>query len=281
METTSSGHDLPVELVLRIVHIATCSSQAVYRSLVLVSRGMRDIVRLECLRSVPVTLTRQNQIAPFIRFVSDPEIGASIRYLWLIVKQHPEPAIILALCPNIESLACKPSVLIRHLQSKPLPHCVQLTLHAQKLPTWQIDYPHLHAFSHQIRDLHLMGPVNECRTQHFLNLQSFSISSSDVTGLEIIEHLGSSFNTERIAFVVHSQQTARKLLDVLTAADAASRMLKAKRLAVVQRPRRWTEMKLWIDRIQDNDLLWKGPVTGAVEDKPHLFCKSGDQCRPP
>ncbi|KAJ7600848.1 hypothetical protein C8J56DRAFT_19650 [Mycena floridula] len=188
---------LPLELVLEILKLSSSTSQSNYRSLVLTSRNMRDLVRIDCLQNVPVIIDSTTQILPFTNFImSHPKVMTSIRYLWIIPVDnspnapslHKFSSIIIQLCPNIISLACHPDSLLGSLSfasaRRPLSLCSELTLAIDKpCPQQEPGNPQIASFCQLVERLHLIGPYAESGWQNmsqlrFPNLKYASVSVS-------------------------------------------------------------------------------------------------------
>lgn len=252
--------ELPVELIVRICYISTSSSQEAYRSLMLTCYAMRDIVRLGCLPLVPVTLHRRNQLKSFNKFVKKPGIASLIRFLWVIpsdARLSDLSAQIISRCNNVLALACPVDVLLQLNLNVlgELKHCTELTIKAQKI-SWP--FGPQSAFCERIQRLHLIGPC-QYRSWHnslpFINVSSLSYSSGHDSAMGKFVHLTSKFRTlKRIAVVTHWQnEVPADALQVLTETLGPEKV----KVSVVNRPRRWKEVNIWIDSLHDKDLFWK------------------------
>lgn len=254
-----------MEIVLRIVKISTSSSQSSYRSLVLTSRIMREVVRLECLPLVPVILTKAYQLCSFLKFISSsPEIALSIRFLSTILsdsKTNGHCVFILRQCTNIESLACDFYTLYNLCSDSTFHHlrCTHLTLKGRSIQ-WNQLLPTVNyrSFAKQLSSLHLIGPFTTRsqwtghRPPAFENLTSasFSYGRDEKFDRQLFVDILRSPRLQRVAIVTALQDPQRARLSS-TVKELGSRC------RLVIRPRRWTENKMWIDGLHDEDCIWK------------------------
>lgn len=179
---------LPAELALRTLLLAASHSQSTYRALTLTSHYVRNLIRLEALPYVPITLSRRRQISAFLVFLSsEPQrlVAKSIRHLWIVPdspvlsrhsdehlddNQHPDLPVcqqIIRECTGLVSLACRLRVLraaicradvLRHTE------CVDLTLmdfNRDNLSLGDLVKTQVGAqFLNQLDRLHIFGPLD-------------------------------------------------------------------------------------------------------------------------
>lgn len=262
--------ELPIEIVLQIVSICASSSQSSYRALVLTSRTLRDVVRLECIPLVPVTLTTVHQIHAFLDFIAaSPELASCIRYLWIIPSDgtsYEGCRYIVNFCTNVESLACTSTTLFtticgsyRHTK------CIHLTV-----KDWCIPWKYLqwimepNPVFEQLHTLHLIGPFANSQKSHhmppaFTNLTSasFSYGHDDTVEPELYAEILRSPRLQRIAIITTTHGSRRTRL-------AAKLQEMGPRFTLVARPRRWTEAKIWMYGFHDQDCIRKLKPVGAV-----------------
>jgi len=125
--------DLPRELIDNILRFSVKPSISTYRSLLCVSRQMRDLSYRACLPVIPVTLTTSKQWSSFYNFISaHPELARLVRSLWAVPFHEQEssvcPAIIHA-CTHVTSLACNVGVLKTCIAGcSSFNHCRRLTV---------------------------------------------------------------------------------------------------------------------------------------------------------
>lgn len=251
-----------MELVIQIISEATVS-QSSYRSLVLVSRTMRNIVRLEFLKTLPIVLTRENQYESFLEFVqSDPEVGSSIQCIWMIPLDYDSiglPELILTYCPNIVSLACQPQSLLSFLSSSSdaeLTSCKELTLHDCLPSSWSTRRPNFLAFCSQIERLHLIGPFIATWTiPTFPNLLAVSISHGQkpINVLRFREVFQDSTKLEKIALTTDLENMKLRVLqaEVMAWNDKES----VPEITLYSLPQDWTDVAVWLEGLYDMNFL--------------------------
>ena len=255
--------DLPMELVIAILNEATVS-QSSYRSLVLTSRRMRDIVRREFLKTLPIVLSREDQYESFLEFVqSNPQIGSSIQYLWMIPLDYCSislPELILNFCPNIISLACHPQSLLSFLSSSSDPQlksCKQLALQDFLPSSWSTHRPNFVQFCGQIQHLHLIGPfIDGWTVPTFPNLLSVIIShgqqSVDVSRFGGIFH--DSANLKAIALVTELENNMR-LRSLQAGVETWNEKESTPQVTLHSLPQDWSDIEIWLEGLYDKNFL--------------------------
>lgn len=274
--------DLPTELVLRIC-VLSATSQAAYRNLELTCHVVRNLVREECLKDVPVVLQRREQVDAFLNFVTaNPEVAGQIQYLWIMPadlswRRSGAQAEIISKCTGLRSLACTTEVLLR-LADVPfsLPHCTDLTLHGQNVvvsydqPSWilRLGVPaqqrpdYWTKFFRQIQRLHLIGPFQSFLRFPFPNVTHLSYScgqGKDRRTEQYLVILTRSFPKLHQVAVITMKKVSDDIVQGLRAIHdrmAATRNGQGVQVLMIHRPRRWTETKMWIDQVFDKDALW-------------------------
>ncbi|KAF5369415.1 hypothetical protein D9758_002825 [Tetrapyrgos nigripes] len=260
--------NLPVELGLKIFIFASCQSQSTYRSLLLTCRSIHNLIRLEIIPLLPITLTSKNQMISFSTLVTkNPEIAPRVRYLWMIAEVGNCYAWsdILQKCTSIVSLACHSNMLIgvdvvsRHTQLRDLTMREILPMYGDQDLYNQIDSLHIIEggggyWAQRMANYTL--PI-------FANLRSASIS------------IGARCWIPRIAFEDWLHAPKLKQLAFVTSAhkaDVVSVLAKEVEacgndrytVSLVHTPKRLTEKKLWQARVHDRDVVWKLKSAKAV-----------------
>lgn len=263
-KTSTSLRDLPVELLLRIFEISATSSQSSYRSLVLTSRAIRELVRLESLPFLPIFLSKEAHFDSFLQFLeSDSKVGPSIRYLWMIHLDYHcvnLPEQILTFCPNIVALACQPQSLLCFLSASTdaeLPHCKELTLHDRVISSWESQSPNVIAFCNQIERLHLIGPfLNGWTIPSLPNLFTASVVYGEKP-LEVArfrEIFRDCTRLQRIALITELER--KKLGFMHEQVKAWNTHTDVANIHLLSLPEDWTDMQMWLDGLYDRDLFW-------------------------
>ncbi|KAJ7069970.1 hypothetical protein C8F01DRAFT_538923 [Mycena amicta] len=250
---------LPVELALRIMSYAVGCGQGTYRSLLLTNRRIYDWIRIEMLPNVPVALTSQDQMRAFDYYLQKrgPEVIPRIRALWLS-PVHDLCASIIKRCTYIRALACHSSVLTTVFRGTELRHvhCVALTLFQFRINSDPTP-PAFHRFLNQLHQIHFIGALDH----HFrsstsvipklenLRRVSIAMGSYPVLTPELFGNLIQSPKLEQVVITSHLHGEAHQNL-------AAQAPAIDHRLSVVHRRRRWKELNMWQEGVQDADRFW-------------------------
>ncbi|KAE9410751.1 hypothetical protein BT96DRAFT_1011493 [Gymnopus androsaceus JB14] len=106
--------ELPIEISLEILCLAGSQSQATYRALLLTSKVIYNLIRVECIPFLPIVISRKSQVEPFMTWIkASPHLARRLKHLWLIPDSSPTAfddrtriIFIIINCPNLVSLAC-------------------------------------------------------------------------------------------------------------------------------------------------------------------------------
>ncbi|KAF9465776.1 hypothetical protein BDZ94DRAFT_303681 [Collybia nuda] len=253
--------DIPVELILEVLCLASASSQSTYKSLLLVSRQFYGIVQTNCLQAVPITLDGYEQLASFENFIrATPEVQDYVRFLWIMGHGLTCWGLIhsiLELSTGIVSLSCTTRSLTSICSSLAFKHtqCTDLTL----VETWHawndvLETPHGARLCAQVTRLRLHeGLSPEFPKQHFTALTHIAFSSRPIQ--EYIErHLAALRPLRGLRQIVVTtfwwrdeapDSGTSKLLDL----DG--------RLSILHCRRNWTELVAWQARVRGGFDLWE------------------------
>jgi hypothetical protein len=259
---------LPVELALRIFSYATGISQGTYRSLLLTSKKIHNLIRIEMLSGVSVILIRESQLLAFDSYLSTrPEVIPHIRYLWTIcpgsVRRVARVCVsIINTCTNIRSLACHPHVLLESIcrgQTFKHTRCVDLTMIEFRV-TWSSFMEGTASganFFHQLERLHFIGALDHSLWATWAVIPKLNnLARASIA-------LGSHRNVNKTLFeqVVKSPKLQQVVIttrlhgeDQQNLSDAAQEI--DDRFSVIHRRRRWKESNLWHESLQEPDRFW-------------------------
>ncbi|KAJ7163322.1 hypothetical protein C8R46DRAFT_1102990 [Mycena filopes] len=290
--------DLPLELILPILSYATGCSQGTYRSLLLTSKRISDLVRSEeMLSGVSVILSTPWQLESFAGLLkARPEAIPQIHDLWTILpfasKREIRDAVpttvsVIRLCTNVRSLACTSRVLydIIHSSAPFEPtqlfeptQCVDLTLDldAYSYSLMNTASAAAHPFLRQIHRLHLIGTLESSWGGWGVlptmdNLTHLSVATGSATHIE----------KRNLRKVVKSPKLQQAVITTRLTGDEQEFLAGDvhdidPRFSVLYRRRRWTEPKLWHERAQDPARFW----TQASAEK-HVFEPGKEKRRRP
>jgi len=259
--------DLPIELALRIL-LKAARDQSTYRSLVLTSHRVRNLIRFEALPDILYHLSRADQLPAFLHFLNAhpaPLVADAIRFLWIIPdhagRVQQVCAQIIEKCTNLVSLACHYHVFKAFTSStSDLLHkkCVDLTL--MDLGAMN-DFTHLVNVSprrelvHSLDRLHVISSLDHHRwPTPFPRLEkisrfSIAIGSSSVVKEPFFHELVRSPKLERVVVTTRSRGNfAAMLMNKVRQID--------RRFSVLYRRNRWTELSQWKESAQDPDKFW-------------------------
>ncbi|KIK59404.1 hypothetical protein GYMLUDRAFT_44752 [Collybiopsis luxurians FD-317 M1] len=277
--------DLPTELLLEILCLAGSISQATYRALLLTSKRIHELVRLECIPFLPILIFKKKQLESFCSWLFHNEpIANRVRYLWIVPDTSPRfsthnlhlTAACMGFCPNIVSLACGAQELL--CWERNLASFVSLPPKWPRFPIGHFRHPSLkhltimencdwvpvgsRLFS-QIETLHVIGcrspeftfPCQGSISYHYPNLleATFSLPKKANVLRPDMQFLMRSPKLKRAAFV--TRQRLEPL--VATLFNDILNLTIGSRFALVHRPKRWTEMKMWQTKLADAECVWK------------------------
>jgi hypothetical protein len=272
---------LPIELALNILSIAitaSSSSQLTYRTLLLVSRQFHKLVKLECLRFVPITLEGFKQLRSFYDLLlsSEQELHKHIRHLWIIGDDcRMLISCILTKCTSITNLACTSYSLAISICSSESFHHLNLT-HLTLVDTHPLNHIMHSKWGDRVcaqithlrihEELSLQFPYARLRPFGKLTHLSFSWDWALLRHLE--KHLNNLDAGLRVAEPeenndVESVATQLKRIVITTywwwahPPMVGELLERDERLAVVQCMEMWTELGAWQESVRGGVDLWE------------------------
>ncbi|KAF8174703.1 hypothetical protein K438DRAFT_115339 [Mycena galopus ATCC 62051] len=245
--------DLPVEITVAILKLATSSKSSTYSALMCTSRAIADLARVECVPEV-VILSNPDAAISFYGCVSVyTEVGARVKQLWffpcLAAKQATSlfPTILNA-CYNIERLACVPNHLIEICSGTSVHHTslVDVTLMDPIIP-WERLFASRHgaAMFNQIQSLRLVGGIQHTTApplgRSFGSLREVTVSA--VTTAAVHHYILDSVrfpSLERVVVTVPHTDWRSVGMGFLMSEPNMDH-----RLCVVHCSRKWKELEVW------------------------------------
>ncbi|KAG6839693.1 hypothetical protein C0991_012510 [Blastosporella zonata] len=251
---------LPVELLLEILSYTTTSA-AVYRSLLLVSKPLNSLVKLNCLREVPVVLEGSAKLRSFDRFLSSTSKAHTyVRYLWIQgdgLKSWGLVDSIVTACSGVVSLSCTSRTLASLCASPAFSHrdCHELAL-IEPAHEWRsiIETTHGSQFCMKITHLRLQEGINpDFPKQYFTSLShlAFSYGPFEDYLKRYSERLSGFCSLQLIV------ATTVAWRDGTPDPSTTQLMERDKRLAILQCRENWTELDAWKDRVRGGRSLWE------------------------
>lgn len=253
--------DIPLELVLEILFLASAVSQSNYRSLLLVSRHFRRIVQTNCLRVVPITLDGYGQLQSFEKLIRTiPETQECVRFLWIMGHGLTCWGLIrsiLKLSTSIVSLSCTSRSLVSICDSLTFQHtqCTDVTL----VETWHawndvLETPHGARLCSQITHLRMHeGLSPEFPKQHFTALTHIAFSSRPIQGY-VERHLAVLRPLRNLRLVVITTFWWR---DEAPGGEVSKLLDLDGRLSILHCRKNWTELLAWQAGVRGGFSLWE------------------------
>lgn len=284
--------ELPLEISLEILRLAGSKSQGTYRALLLTSKAIHQLVRVECIPFLPVVISTKSQVESFSCWLRlNPTLVTQVKHLWLVPdtspldsNNHGTLAILLS-CPNLVSIACG----IRDLQewdeicimgreypsqfsTVPLNYNLRLPSSLKHITvldnaSWRhrflVQLVGSELFAH-IQTLHVVGcrspqaefPSSVLLQQKFTNLveASFSFPRGALPNFESLasSRFVQSPKLKKVAFITRTKPGPKSRM---ISSEVLSSL--GPRFTLRFRPKRWTETKMWKERITDVRCIWK------------------------
>ena len=230
---------------------------------------MRNLIRLDGLSCTTVEISYRKQIQPFLEFLQQNlDAAQRIQYLWFIqVDSNCSvwPTFdIIGLCPNIRALACHAEVLQYTLvYGKPdalLSKCVYLTLKGWWKRVGSYNRDRIQGFYDHVEALHLIGHFNNAPPPRADNPKMPSLRDALIsTGRESL--MRESYFTALLECPEIKRVGIITQLKPPSSDGMADWISTRPKLALIHRPRRWTERKIFRDMAFDPENLWTSNTT--------------------